>query len=276
MASTPVAAKPRSSNSTVAVSRRRPRRSGSGLGIWAGLGLGRRPRHETSLLRQLAVSSTSQAVARQAERRQGRPPGRPVIWSATTWPPWSRPAAPWPPPWPPRPGSADAPAWPEGSVAAEDAAGQGAAAGLGQEHVVGGDHHQLAAGQRAGDLAPDRPAGGVPVDRPELLQGRLLGGVEAVVGGWPWSGLAGRRALARPEPEGGCSAQPPDDIPEEPRGAAGICHWGPPDSVLAGSGPDFEVPDRLGYDPQCQVQMQLPRPSAGGQRPQTIPRRNWR
>ncbi len=37
-----------------------------------------------------------------------------VSWSATTWPPWSRPAAPWPPPWPPRPGSADAPAWPEG------------------------------------------------------------------------------------------------------------------------------------------------------------------
>ncbi|HEY6706014.1 MAG TPA: amidohydrolase family protein, partial [Actinomycetota bacterium] len=137
---------------------------------------------------------------------------------------WSRRVGPWPPSWSPLPGSAGAPAWPERSVAAEGAAGQGAAAGLGQQHVVGGDHDQLAAGQRPGDLAPDRPAGGVPVGRPELLQGRLFGGVEAVGGGWPWSGLAGRRTLARPEPEGGCCAQPSGDRPEEPRGVVGICH----------------------------------------------------
>jgi hypothetical protein len=34
-----------------------------------------------------------------------------------------------------------------GSVATARVAGEGAAAGLGQQHVVGGDHDQLAAGQ---------------------------------------------------------------------------------------------------------------------------------
>jgi len=114
-------------------------------------------------------------------------------------------------------------------------AGEGAVAGLGQQHVVGGNDHEPATGQRPGDLTPDRPAGGVPVGRPQLLQGRLLGGVEAV-GGRPERSLPGRGGtLARPEPEGGCSAQPPDDTPEVSRAVdRGICHWGPPDSVLAG------------------------------------------
>jgi hypothetical protein len=61
--------------------------------------------------------------------------------------------------------------------------GEGAAAGLGQQHVVGGDHDELALDQRAGDLAPDRPAGGIPVGRLQLLEGRPLGGAKAP-GGW--------------------------------------------------------------------------------------------
>jgi hypothetical protein len=68
-------------------------------------------------------------------------------------------------------------------------AGQGAAASLGQQHIVGGDHHQLTVGKRAGDLAPDRPAGGVPVGRPQSLEGHPLGGGKPAGG---WLGPAGR------------------------------------------------------------------------------------
>src|SRR6266545_3620455 len=72
---------------------------------------------------------------------------------------------------------------------------------LDQQHVVGADHDELALDQRAGDKAPDRPAGGIPVGRLELLKGRPLGGAKAP-GGWlgaamPLKGRAVRAAGAR-------------------------------------------------------------------------------
>ena len=75
--------------------------------------------------------------------------------------------------------------------------GEGAAAGLGQQHVIGGDHDELALDERAGDEAPDRPAGGVPVGRLELLEGRQLGGAKPR-GGWlgPAMPLKGQGARA--------------------------------------------------------------------------------
>jgi hypothetical protein len=57
-------------------------------------------------------------------------------------------------------------------------AGEGAASGLGQQDVVGGNHHEPAVGERASDLAPDRPAHGIPVGRFQLLKGCPLGGGE--------------------------------------------------------------------------------------------------
>ena len=61
-------------------------------------------------------------------------------------------------------------------------AGEGAASGLGQQDVVGGNHDQPAVGERTGDLAPDRPAHGVPVGRFQLLEGCPLGGGEPLNG----------------------------------------------------------------------------------------------
>jgi len=56
-------------------------------------------------------------------------------------------------------------------------AGEGAASGLGQEYIVGGNHDESAVGERTGDLAPDRPAHRVPVGRFQLLEGFPIGGV---------------------------------------------------------------------------------------------------
>jgi transposase InsO family protein len=60
-------------------------------------------------------------------------------------------------------------------------AGEGAASGLCQEYIVGGHHDEPAVGEQAADLAPDRPAHGIPVSRLELFEGCRRGELDGLV-----------------------------------------------------------------------------------------------
>jgi hypothetical protein len=69
-----------------------------------------------------------------------------------------------------------------GATATLAVAGEGAASGLGQQYIVGGHHDEPAVDERAADLAPDRPAHGIPIRHLELLEGCPIGGSEPLDG----------------------------------------------------------------------------------------------